>query len=77
MSVYPIGSIVELNDNSIGIVVGSVPQKPLRPIVKLIFDSDKKRIEETVIINLLEESSLYITRAMDESEVGVNLFDVL
>ena len=77
MSVYPIGSIVELNDNSVGIVVGSVPQKPLRPIVKLIFDGDKKRIDETVIINLLEESSLYITRAMDESEVGVNLFDVL
>ncbi len=77
MSVYPIGSIVELNDNSIGIVVGSVPQKPLRPLVKLIFDSEKNRIEETLIINLLEESSLYITRAMDESEVGVNLFDVL
>lgn len=77
MSVYPIGSIVELNDNSIGIVVGSVPQKPLRPLVKLIFDSEKNPIEETLIINLLEESSLYITRAMDESEVGVNLFDVL
>jgi len=77
MSVYPIGSIVELNDNSVGIVVGSVPQKPLRPLVKLIFDSEKNPIEETLIINLLEESSLYITRAMDESEVGVNLFDVL
>src|SRR6056297_43849 len=67
MSVYPIGSIVELNDNSVGIVVGSVPQKPLRPLVKLIFDSEKNPIEETLIINLLEESSLYITRAMDES----------
>lgn len=77
MSVYPIGSIVELNNSSIGIIVGSVPEKPLRPIIKLIFDSEKKRIEERVIINLLTESSLYITKALDEAEVGINIFDVL
>ena len=77
MSVYPIGSIVELNNGSIGIIVGSVPEKPLRPIIKLIFDNEKKRIEERVIINLLTESSLYITKALDEAEVGINIFDVL
>jgi len=33
MSVYPIGSIVQLNDNSVGIVIGSVTEKPLRPII--------------------------------------------
>jgi HD-GYP domain len=77
MSVYPIGSIVELNDGSIGIIIGSGPEKPLRPILKLIFDKDRKRIENTVIISLLTEASLYIIRALDESEVGINIFDVL
>jgi len=77
MSVYPIGSIVELNDGSIGIIIGSVPEKPLRPIIKLIFDKDRIRIENTVIISLLTEASLYIIRALDESEVGINIFDVL
>ncbi|MBN2159107.1 MAG: HD-GYP domain-containing protein [Spirochaetes bacterium] len=77
MSVYPIGSIVELNDGSIGIIIGSVPEKPLRPIIKLIFDTSRTRIESTVIINLLAESSLYIVRALDEAEVGINIFDVL
>ncbi len=77
MSVYPIGSIVELNDGSIGIIIGSVPEKPLRPIIKLVFDKDRMRIEKTLIINLLTESSLYIARALDEAEVGINIFDVL
>ena len=77
MSVYPIGSIIELNDSSIGIVIGSIPEKPLRPIIKLIFDKDKKRIEDTIIINLLEQTSFYIVKAMDETEVGINIYDVL
>ncbi len=77
MSVYPIGSIVELNDGRTGLVIGSDPQKPLRPIVKLIFDGNKKRIEGTEIINLLEETTLYITRALDEDEAGVNFLEVL
>ena len=77
MSVYPIGSIVELNDGSIGIIIGSVPEKPLRPIIKLIFDKERMRIERTVIINLVTESSLYIVRALDEADVGINIFDVL
>lgn len=77
MSVYPIGSIVELNNGAIGIIIGSVPEKPLRPIIKVIFDKERHRIETTTIISLLSESSLYIVRALDEAEVGINIFDVL
>ena len=77
MSVYPIGSIVELSNGTIGIVIGSVPQKPLRPIIKLIMDQNKKRFTDTIIVNLLEEKALYITRALDEAEIGINLFEVL
>lgn len=77
MSVYPIGSIVELNDGSIGIIIGSVPEKPLRPMIKLIFTNDKVRVENTVILNLAADTSLYIVRALDEADVGINIFDVL
>lgn len=77
MSVYPIGSIVELNDHTVGLVIGSVPEKPLRPIVKLIFDDRRERLKDTVIVNLLNVSSLYITRVFNEKEVGINIFDVL
>ena len=77
MSVYPIGSLVELNDKQIGIVIGSVTEKPLRPIIKLIFDENKNKIEDTRIVNLLEDTSKYIIRVMNEEEAGINIFDVL
>ncbi len=77
MSVYPIGSIVELNDKSIGIVIGSQHDKPLRPIIKLVFDSNRKKIEDTVILSLPEEPAFFIVKVLDEKEAGVNLLEVL
>lgn len=77
MSVYPIGSIVELNDKSIGIVIGSAPDKPLRPIIKLVFDSLKKKVEDTVVISLPEEPGFFIVKVLDEKEAGINLLEVL
>lgn len=76
MSVYPVGSIVALNDKSIGIVIGSAPDKPLRPIIKLVFDANKKRLEETKIISLPDETSFFITKVLDEKEAGINLLEV-
>ncbi len=77
MSVYPIGSLVELNDKSVGLVIGSIPKNPLRPIVKLILDNERKPIQDLIIMNLLEETALYVGKVLDEKEAGVNLMDVL
>ena len=77
MSVYPIGSIVELNDKSRGIVIGSVQDKPLRPIIKLVFDTHGKKLEDTVIISLPEEPAFFIIKVLNEKEAGVNLLEVL
>ncbi|MCL1911864.1 MAG: HD-GYP domain-containing protein [Leptospirales bacterium] len=77
MSVYPIGSIVVLNDKSIGIVISSSTHKPLRPILKLVSDSNGKRVQELVIVNLIEKTSLYITSVVDEDQANISIFDVL
>jgi HD-GYP domain-containing protein (c-di-GMP phosphodiesterase class II) len=77
MSVYPIGSIVELNDNSIGIVIGSAQDKPLRPIIKLVYDGSRKKIEDTMILSLPEEPAFFIVKVLDEKEAGINLLEVL
>lgn len=37
LSLYPIGSIVELNDGALAVVVSSNPSNPMEPIVKLLF----------------------------------------
>ncbi|HOQ12347.1 MAG TPA: HD domain-containing phosphohydrolase [Spirochaetota bacterium] len=77
MSVYPIGSLVQLNDKTIGIVIGSFPEKPLRPIIKLVKDSAGQKISDVRIINLLEDSTKFIQKVMDEKEAGISLFDIL
>lgn len=77
LSVYPIGSIVELNDNRIGVVVGSVPEKPLRPVVRIVRASDGTRIEKVTIESLLTNSNLYVTRVLTEEQADINIFDVL
>jgi len=77
MSVYPIGSLVKLNDNALGLVIGSVKGKPLRPTIKLIHDENGNKYEETKIVNLVEDSSKFITGVLNEKEAGVDIFDVL
>ncbi len=77
MSVYPIGSLVELNDGVIGIVIGSVTEKPLRPIIKVILNDKKEKVNETQVIDLLSDTSRYISKVLSEKEAGINLFDVL
>ncbi len=77
MSVYPIGSLVELNDKTIGIVIGSVKAKPLRPIIKLIFDENRTKYSDTHIVSLVDDSTKFITKVLNEKEAGIDIFDVL
>ena len=77
LSLYPIGSIVELNNKTIGIVIGSSPDKPLRPIVRLIFDENRNEIKELVLLNLIEKTNIFIVKALEEDQLNINIFDVL
>jgi hypothetical protein len=77
MSVYPIGSIVELNKGGIGIVIGSNPLKPMRPIVKLLYSETKQQMRDLVIVNLGADQSLFINKILDEKESGISMNDAL
>lgn len=77
MSTYPVGSIVKLNDNSVGIVIDTVPANFRMPIIKMIFDDKGRKIDTPVFINLASQKELFITKGLDEEEVGINIFDVL
>ena len=46
-------------------------------MVKLVFDREGNRVKETKMVNLLEEISLYIVKALEEEEAGVNFLEVL
>jgi len=78
MSIYPIGSLVKLNTNAIGVVVGCHQEKPLRPVIKLIIDEFGDRIEDQdIFIDLSTNSDLYIVSPEDESKYNLDGFEII
>jgi len=70
MGIYPIGSIVQLNDNSIARVVTVHSDAPVRPMVQMLIDKYGKALKpgERAIVDLLAERTLFIKKAMDPDE---------
>jgi HD-GYP domain-containing protein (c-di-GMP phosphodiesterase class II) len=70
MGIYPIGSIVRLNDHSVGRVVNVHSDAPLRPVIEMLINDDGMvlKIRERPTIDLLAEKSLFIKTAIDPKE---------
>lgn len=58
IGLYPAGTIVELTDNSVGLVVSHNPEKRLRPEVFLLKDSNNKNLTSTKTIDLSKKAFL-------------------
>ena len=78
LGIYPIGSVVELNNGDIAIVVSTKPGKHLLPTLLVVKDSNGIR-QQPAIINLehFKEteglSKLYISKVVDPNSVGIDL----
>lgn len=69
MSLYPVGSYVQLSDNSIATVENSDLSSPIKPIVRRIYDSQLKPIQDKDIIYLTSRDDLKISRPLSVKEV--------
>ncbi|MDC7224433.1 MAG: HD-GYP domain-containing protein [Spirochaetales bacterium] len=67
MGIYPLGSLVMMSDSSIARVIGVNKEAPLRPEIILLIDAEgtEYRGDTGPSINLLENKTLFITRALD------------
>ncbi len=72
LGIYPIGSIVLLNDASIGRVIKIHSDAPLRPVLRLIVDKSGRKYAEgdSSLVDLLQEKSLFIARAINPKEIN-------
>jgi HD-GYP domain len=72
MGIYPLGSMVLLNNAAIGRVVETHPDAPLRPKLRIIVDEFGKRFEndEGDAVDLVAEKTLFIARALDPKELA-------
>jgi hypothetical protein len=69
VGIHPVGSLVLLNDSSVGRVVANNVQAPLRPRVELIVDSGGQRLPESVAVDLLAQKELFIARPVTPGEI--------
>jgi HD-GYP domain-containing protein (c-di-GMP phosphodiesterase class II) len=63
--VFPIGSIVQLNNSSIGRVVSINGDAPLRPRLELVVDEAGRTMAEQIVVDLMERKHLFIVKAID------------
>lgn len=72
MGIYPIGSIVVLNNAAIGRVVDTHADAPLRPRLRLMVDEFGKHFKDDSgeMIDLLSEKTLFIAKALDPKELA-------
>ncbi len=70
MGIYPIGSIVLMNNSVIARVVESHKEAPLRPVIRVLIDEFAKPYtnNEGELIDLIANRNLFIARAIDPSE---------
>jgi HD-GYP domain-containing protein (c-di-GMP phosphodiesterase class II) len=72
MGIYPIASVIMLNNGAIARVVEVQSDAPLRPKIRILIDETGAlfRNETGALIDLLTEKSLFITRALNPKEIS-------
>jgi len=70
-SLYPNGSLVKLNDGSIGLVLKSNQMAVMRPIIKILRDKSGTKVKERLEINLMNDQNLYISGPATRSMLNV------
>ena len=54
MGLFPIGTIVRLNTEEVGVVTAEHPDDPFRPQVKILFDAKGASLESPILVNTWE-----------------------
>jgi len=68
-TVFPLHSCVELNSGAFGRVIETHPDQPMRPKLKILMDSQRRKVLVERIIDLPAEPLLNIVRGVSEKEV--------
>jgi HD-GYP domain-containing protein (c-di-GMP phosphodiesterase class II) len=74
MGIYPIGSILRLNDKSVARVMSVHREAPLRPVIQMLISKNGKVLKpgQGAIIDLLSDKTLYIKNAIDPEDFSLD-----
>jgi HD-GYP domain-containing protein (c-di-GMP phosphodiesterase class II) len=69
ISLFPVNTYVMLNNKSIGRVLSTDKEEPLRPTIQLLYDSAGKKLDMPEVIQLSQNPLLYITESVHEKDL--------
>ena len=69
---FPTGTLVELNDGSVGVVVRQNSKSKLKPDIIILLDSEKKLKEEFTTINLEKKKSIWINKGLEPGSYDID-----
>ncbi len=69
ISLFPVNSYIKLNNGSIGRVISTDKNQPLRPTIELLYDVSGGKLKERQIIPLSENPLLYIDSIVSTKEL--------
>jgi len=78
IGVYPIGSLVRLNTGEQAVVIGANPQQRLKPVIKVISDTQGRSYPTPLILDLAnpsthEQTVRSVLRVLDPTQERVNI----
>ena len=70
ISLFPINSYIKLNNGSIGRVISTDKNQPLRPAIELLYDAAGNKLIKTQVIKLSENKLLYIDSSISANHLS-------
>ena len=70
IAIYPIGTIVELNTGTIGIVSDVNKDMPTRPVVRIIYDKTVRKLCHAHEVDLSKMTTVMVNRTLTELDIA-------
>ena len=77
MGVYPVGSLVELNNNRLAIVESRNKEEPTKPKVKTFYSLNQKSFEMSQEVNLSTVKGVQIVKCIRVDDFDINLRQII
>lgn len=71
IGIFTIGNFVQLNTKEIGVVARINDGLPLRPVVKIIYDRENKKLDHTKVVDLANQHTIYIKKEVIDNGLDV------
>jgi len=83
LGIYPIGSLVELDNGLVGVVISASKKARLRPMIMLVLDKNKRPFKQRKILNLANPNwkkgphATEISNILDPNSYDINIRQII